>query len=135
MLTGTYDSSARSSDANRTASHLARTTQKVVIVNGDDEVAGFLETVIEAGRYDVVFVESAAHAYSQVKKVEPQLIILCLDLNGDEGFQVLSMLKLDPDTRKIPLLTYTMGGDQPPSDPAQSPNDRVFSPSAARRMN
>lgn len=135
MLPNTYDSSARASDANRTTGQPARTTQKVVIVNGGDEVAGFLETVIEAGRYDVVFVESAAHAYSQVKKVEPQLIILCLDLNGDEGFRVLSMLKLDPDTRKIPLLTYATGGEQPSSDPAQSPDDRVFAPSSPRRMN
>lgn len=135
MLTNTHDPSARALDTNRPVNQVARTTQKVVIVNGGDEVAGFLETVIEAGAYDVVFVELAAHAYSQVKKVEPQLIILCLDLNDDEGFRVLSMLKLDPDTRKIPLLTYATGTEPPPSDPEQSPDDRVFSPSPARRMN
>ncbi|MBM3770566.1 MAG: response regulator [Acidimicrobiia bacterium] len=134
MWTNTCDSSARLSEG-RIASQAAQSTQKVVIVNGGDEVAGFLDTIIEAGPYDVVFVESAAHAYSQVKKVEPNLIILCLDLNGDDGFRVLSMLKLDPDTCEIPLLTYATGADHTPVNPTQSSDDLVFTPSPTRRMN
>ncbi len=35
-------------------------TQKVVIVNGNPEVLELLESVLEAGHYDVVFVESDA---------------------------------------------------------------------------
>ena len=45
--------------------------QKVVIVNGTPEILELLETVLEAGHYDVVFVESNAHAYSQIKRVQP----------------------------------------------------------------
>lgn len=134
MMTNASDQSARVPEASR-ANLVARPAQKVVIVNGGDEVAGFLDTIIEAGRYDVVFVESAAHAYSQVKKVEPHLIIVCLDLNDAEGFRVLSMLKLDPDTRRIPLLTYATGADQPQTDPAQRSDEQVFTPSPARSMN
>ena len=49
--------------------------------------------------------ESNAHAYSHIKHEKPALIILCLDMHERAGFQVLSMLKLDEDTRVIPLLT------------------------------
>jgi len=52
-----------------------------------------------------VFVESNAHAYSHIKREKPSLIILCLDMHEHAGFQVLSMLKLDDETRTIPLLT------------------------------
>ncbi len=45
----------------------ARATQKVVIVNDSPEVVAQLETVLEAGQYDVVFVESNQHAYTQVE--------------------------------------------------------------------
>lgn len=135
MLTNTSDPFAKVPDGHRNAGHAVRTAQKVVIVNGGDEVAAFLDTVIEAGRYDVVFVESAAHAYSQVKKVTPHLIILCLDLNGDEGFRVLSMLKLDPDTRKIPLLTYALGTERTSDPPMQPSEDHVFPPARANQMN
>jgi CheY-like chemotaxis protein len=81
--------------------------QKVVVVNGNTEVLGMLETVLDAGRYDMVFVESADRAYSQVKKVLPNLVILCTKIEHLDGFQLLTMLKLDPDTREIPVLTYT----------------------------
>ena len=81
--------------------------QKVVIVNGSPDVLGLLETVLEARHYDVVFVESSEHAYSQIKRVQPNLVILCVGIEDMHGFQVLSMLKLDQDTREIPVLTYT----------------------------
>lgn len=81
--------------------------QKVVVVNGNTEVLGLLETVLDAGRYDMVFVESSDRAYSQIKKVLPNLVILCARIEDLDGFQLLTMLKLDEDTRHIPVLTYT----------------------------
>ena len=81
--------------------------QKVVIVNGSPEILDMLETVLDAGHYDVVFVESSHHAYSQIKRVQPNLVILCVRIAEADGFQVLSMLKLDAETREIPVLTYT----------------------------
>ena len=83
------------------------TAQKVVIVNGSTEILELLESELEAGHYDIVFVESSEHAYSQTKRVKPHLVILCVRIEDLEGFQVLSMLKLDEDTRAIPVLTYT----------------------------
>ena len=81
--------------------------QKVVVVNGNTEVLGMLESVLDAGRYDMVFVESGEHAYSQIKKVLPNLVILCTRIEHLDGFQLLTMLKLDPQTRDIPVLTCT----------------------------
>ncbi len=85
----------------------ATSTQKVVIVNGTAEILDLLETVLDAGHYDVVFVESSEHAYSQIKRVQPNLVILCVRIEDAGGFQVLSMLKIDDETRDIPVLTYT----------------------------
>ena len=85
----------------------ATPAQKVVVVNGNTEVLGMLETVLDAGRYDMVFVEPGNRAYSQIKKVQPNLVILCTRLDELDGFQLLTMLKLDPDTRSVPVLTYT----------------------------
>jgi len=89
----------------------AGVTQKVVIVNDSPEVLAQLETVLEAGHYDVVFVESDQHAYSQIKRVQPDLVILCVRIDDMDGLQVLSMLKLDRETRDIPVLTYTTDHD------------------------
>jgi CheY-like chemotaxis protein len=106
----------------------ARTTQKVVIVNGSHEVLGLLETVLEAGHYDVVMVESSAHAYTQIKRAQPNLVILCLGADDVEGYQVLSMLTLDPATRDIPVLTYSteFDGVESDDDPADVSDTEIL---------
>jgi PleD family two-component response regulator len=102
--------------------------QKVVIVNGSAEVLELLDTVLDAGHYDVVFVESSQHAYSQIKRVQPHLVILCVRIDDAAGFQVLSMLKLDEETRAIPVLTYTTEGDEDDGEeePPASSDTEVF---------
>ena len=114
--------------------------QKVVVVNGNTDVLGMLESVLDAGRYDMVFVESNDHAYSQIKKVLPNLVILCARIEQLEGFQLLTMLKLDPETRTIPVLTYTTEYEGQDFDAAISQfaeEEEEFLPSSrtALRMN
>ncbi len=111
--------------------------QKVVIVNGSPEIIELLETALDAGHYNVVFVESSQHAYSQIKRVQPNLVILCIHIEDVDGFQVLSMLKLDPETRGIPVLTYTTEYDgQDEEEEVAEPSDtESFTPNPARPMN
>ena len=116
----------------------ATTTQRVVIVNGNPEMLETLETALDAGHYDVVFVESSEHAYSQIKRVQPNLVILCVRIDDADGFQVLSMLKLDDDTRAIPVLTYTSeGGAEDFDDSYAEPSEGELFPAskAAAWMN
>jgi PleD family two-component response regulator len=113
-------------------------TQKVVIVNGSTEILDLLETVLDAGHYDVVFVESSARAYSQIKRVQPNLVILCVRIEDMNGFQVLSMLKLDEDTRGIPVLTYTTEyeGQDSNEEDTEPADVEMFAPRpATARMN
>jgi CheY-like chemotaxis protein len=116
------------------------TTQKVVVVNGSHEVLELLETVLDGGRYEVAFIESAEHAYSRIRRTQPNLVILCVRIEDLDGFQVLSMLKMDEDTRSIPVLTYTTefeGQDADGTFP-EAREDDLFSTRrlpAALRMN
>jgi PleD family two-component response regulator len=131
---------ASAPEETRTAREVARTaaTQRVVIVNGSSQVLELLESVLEAGHYDVVFVESNEHAYSQIKRVQPHLVILCVHIDDLDGFQVLSMLKLDEATKAIPVLTYTTEFDAAPEEDARGEVDTdtaLFAPPLAERMN
>jgi PleD family two-component response regulator len=80
--------------------------QKVVVVDGGIEMLGGLETMLQARRYQMLFAQSSDLAYSQIKKVRPHLVVLCGRIEDLDGSQLLTMLKLDPDTRGIPLLSY-----------------------------
>src|ERR1700694_2555748 len=99
-------------------------TANVVIVNGSVELLELFDTVLGTGSYDVVFVESSAHAYSKIKRVHPKLVVLCLQMDHAEDFQVLSMLQLDNETRAIPVLTCTRDdGGQHPARELPGPGD------------
>ena len=113
------------------------TAQKVVIVNGSAEMLELFDTAFEAGHYDVVFVESTDRAYSRIKQVQPDLVILCLHLDDIDSFQVLSMLKLDDETRDIPVLTCTSEteGVQLEDESGEASESALMSAKAAARMN
>jgi PleD family two-component response regulator len=116
---------------------VAPAAQKVVIVNGSSEILELLETVLDGGRYDVVFVESNEHAYSQIKRVRPDLVILCVHIDDPASFQVLSMLKIDDDTREIPILTYTTeyDGRETEPEPSEPTETDMFAAKPAVWMN
>ena len=137
MLTNAAFAPSSDTDLRGSETALAAGTQKVVIVNGSAEMLELLETVLDAGNYDVVFVESNEHAYSQIKRVQPNLVILCLRIDDVVGFQVLSMLKLDDDTRSIPVLTYATAYDLPAveEEPLEPYETEIFTPRSAELMN
>ena len=83
-----------------------------------------LETVLGAVDHDIVFVESIAHAYSQIKRVTPDLVIVCLSSDDLDGCRVLSMLRLESETSRIPVVTYmTAPSDGFRDDPADADED------------
>lgn len=114
--------------------------QTVMVVNGRESAMGLLEAVLDSGRYDVVFVESTDHAYSHIKRVQPNLVILCTRIEDMDGLQVLSMLKLDKETCDIPVLTYASDWDENDNDEEDDDTTGlgvdVFTPPVIdRRMN
>jgi two-component system alkaline phosphatase synthesis response regulator PhoP len=112
-------------------------SRKVMIVNGSGEILEMFESILDPGHYDVVFVESSDHAYSQIRVLQPNLVILCVRLDDVDGLQVLSMLKLDEETSKIPVLTYTteFEGQSVEGARAERPDHDLFAMHAAMPMN
>ena len=56
--------------------------------------------------HDVVLVEPTSHAYSHIKHIRPDLVILCMASDDSAGCQLLSMLTLDRETSRIPVVTH-----------------------------
>lgn len=138
MLTNVIDivGAVANTSAARARRRTSTDARTVVIANGGSQMSALLETAIDAGQYDVVFVESIAHAYSQIKKVQPDLVILSIRMDDVDGLRVLSMLKLDSDTRQIPVLTYTADecDDAEPEEPDAS-DEELCVPHTVLRMN
>jgi CheY-like chemotaxis protein len=113
----------------------ARTLRKVVVVNGNAEVLELLESALDGGRYDLLFADAGQHAYSIIKREQPDLVVLSVNIEATEGFQLLSMLKLDPTTEHIPVVTYTTNGADDEKDDDDSSDERpVQSPHIPMRL-
>ena len=87
------------------AFQVKRSVRTVAVVSNHPYLHA-LERVLDGMDHDIVFVEAISRAYSQIKREMPDLIVLCLSDDDAASCQVLSMLRLDRETARIPVLTY-----------------------------
>ncbi len=111
----------------------SRPAQKVVVVNGTPDVLDLLESALDGGRYDLLFADASQLAYSLIAREQPHLVVLCTAIDRTDGFQLLSMLKLDPQTRRIPVVTYTNDSGEPEEDDERY-SESVEEPAPARPL-
>jgi DNA-binding NarL/FixJ family response regulator len=80
-----------------------------VVVSQHSHVRRLIQILLDAEPRDaepceVVFVERAAHAYSLITRVAPDVVIVSLEIGDAAAFRLLSMLTLDKRTRHIPVV-------------------------------
>lgn len=80
--------------------------QLAVFVGGGPESLAIVEPVLDGRAYDVEFVASDDEPYATVAALKPDLVVVSLGLDDQAGFQLLTMLRLDPETASIPVLSY-----------------------------
>lgn len=112
-----------SRDANR---------QLALFVGGGTDALAHVEPILSERAYDVEFVDMDDEPYATVAALKPDIIIVNLELGNEAGFQLLTMLRLDPETAQIPVLSYvqeedvsTFGGADVEHSPARLPATHV----------
>ena len=92
---------------------MSRSPRSVVVVSEDSLRAELLAALMaDTNDYDVFFVESIARAYSRIKKVNPELVVLYLEIDDLAGCQLLSMINMDGDVSGIPVMTVAAPHDR-----------------------
>jgi PleD family two-component response regulator len=111
--------------------------QLAVFVGGGAEALGVVEPVLDGRAYDVEFVDADDEPYGTITALKPDLVIVSLELDELAGFQLLTMLRLDPETAGIPVLSYVKDDEVSALGPARvDPNPArlaTTSPSRAQR--
>jgi len=89
---------------------MSRPTRSVVAVSGDPRRPELLDALqLVANDCDVVFVETMACAYSRIKQVMPDTIIVLSEIDDVVACELLSMLKFDGDPTHTIVITYRAG--------------------------
>ena len=91
-----------------------RQTLRVMVVGGGPAVLPRVEPMLPGGAYDVEFIGLDQEPYGCILDDTPDLLIVCLKIEDAASFQFLSMLQIDPATRRLPVLTYTTESEGQP---------------------
>lgn len=79
---------------------------KIVIVEDDVNIASIYKQKLEEGSYEVTIVADN-EAVSQIKKIQPNLVLLDILMPRVSGLDILRELKMDPEASAIPVLLLT----------------------------
>lgn len=85
--------------------------QRAVFVGGGPEALSVVEPVLDGRSYEIEFVDADDEPYATIAALKPDLVVVSLDLNELDGFLLLTMLRLDPSTAEIPVLSYVRDED------------------------
>lgn len=80
--------------------------QIAVFVGGGPDVLPVVEPALEGQAYEIEFVDVDDEPYATIAAIQPDLVVVSLNLEDLGGFQLLTMLRLDPRTAEIPVLSY-----------------------------
>ena len=92
--------------------------QLAVFVGGGTDALAVVEPVLDGRAYDVEFVDADDEPYATIAALKPDIIVVSLELGDEAGFQLLTMLRLDPETAGIPVLSYVRDDDASTLGPA-----------------
>jgi DNA-binding response OmpR family regulator len=81
--------------------------KKILIVEDDADVRMGLHVRLKANHYDTFFAGDALSAMAEVRKHEPDLILLDLGLPAGDGFVVMDRLKAFPALAIIPIIVVS----------------------------
>ncbi|WP_028521262.1 response regulator transcription factor [Ruminococcus flavefaciens] len=76
----------------------------IYIVEDDDNIRELEAYAIKNSGYDAECFASSKEFYKAITKAVPDLILLDIMLPGDDGLTILSRLRNDPVTEKIPVI-------------------------------
>jgi DNA-binding NarL/FixJ family response regulator len=83
-----------------------------VVGGHPDRVEHLCDLLVDASNFDVIVMESIAGAYSRIKQTAPDFVVVLMRIDDVAGCQLLSMLKIDPDVSRIPLVICAMRGEE-----------------------
>ena len=81
--------------------------KQILIIDDQNQLLSLMRRILEDELYQVHILQDGNDAFSCMKALLPDLLILDLKLGGISGRDVLRQLKEDTITAEIPVIVYT----------------------------
>ena len=81
--------------------------KQILIIDDQNQLLSLMRRILEDDQYQVHILQNGNDAFSHMKALLPDLLILDLKLGEISGQDVLKQLKEDSITAEIPVIVYT----------------------------
>ncbi|MBI3910477.1 MAG: response regulator [Armatimonadetes bacterium] len=81
--------------------------KKILAVDDERHIVRLVEVNLQRAGYQVITAYDGREALQKVESEKPDLIVLDVMMPLMDGFEVLSTLKKNPDTKDIPVIMLT----------------------------
>lgn len=82
--------------------------KKILIVDDEASITKFLKFALEkTGLYEVVCENEGSKAFSVIRSVRPDLLILDMNLPDTSGAEISAAIKEDPSLERMPIVFLT----------------------------
>jgi len=87
------------------------TKPKILIVDDEPFNVDYIEQELEDSEYETLSAVNGQEALNKVQSESPDLVLLDIMMPVMDGFEVLSRLKANPETREIPVIVISASND------------------------
>ena len=79
--------------------------RRILVINDNPDFLELVRDLLTDEQYQVSVYTKSQHAFQRAKDEMPDLVVLDLIFGGEpDGWAILDMLKLDPNTKHIPVI-------------------------------
>ena len=84
--------------------------KKILIIDDEGNIADMIAAFCQSYGFETRVLNDGVVALEVAKEFKPDLITLDLVMPGTSGFEVVEMLKKDPETKNIPIIVISSYG-------------------------
>jgi len=84
---------------------------KLLIIDDDEDISAMLFLLLRAKDFEVAVVTRSEDIFHEIKKFQPDIILLDVYLTGYDGRVICKQLKFHPDSKHIPVIMVS-GDDE-----------------------
>ena len=106
---------------------------RVLIIDDDEDISAMLFLLLRKD-FDVAVVTKSENIFPEIKKVQPDIILLDVFLTGYDGRVICKQLKFHPDSKHIPVIMVSGHDDVLQTVEQYGANDFIQKPFEAATL-